>query len=329
MPVGASHGVNAWVAKENRKLAVVTQNAIATCLGKISDTVVRRNQATPDVSAATDTCLAQFFALGRSDGRSAADKMKAKVLDACDPAGNAHEAGAVLGGGDGTVQQPLAALDLDAYCGAFAAGSRTVADWIDCLRTAAECQARQQIAVDFPRGLEWLALMAAEFATSRSDRAADAQAALARIDTALEGATDDDRPEIACGPVGAEGAIPVGQTPPAPAATCSDPASPISLAIEAQTAARQAEADAARALGRLGDERNETLTKDIRTYHIDVAELGQLAEAAGVATLVLTHQVPALDGGLAETFFRAPIEAMYGGTLVVADDGDRITIPIE
>lgn len=86
------------------------------------------------------------------------------------------------------------------------------------------------------------------------------------------------------------------------------------------------------ALGRLGDEPNETLTRDVRTYHIDVAELGELgelAEAAGVATLVLTHKVPALDGGLADTFFRAPIEAVYGGTLVVADDGDRIAIPIE
>jgi ribonuclease Z len=536
-------------AKESRKLTVVTQNAIATCLGRISDTVVGRNQATPDVSAATTTCLAQFFRLGRSDGRSAADKMKAKILEGCDPTRNAHGTADVLGGDEQTVQQSIAVRDLDGYCGAFAAGSRTLADWVDCLRAAAECRGQQQNAVDFPRGLEWLALMAAELATSSSNRAADAQTALARIDTAIEGATDDDRPEIACGPDGAEGAIPVGDTPPAPAATCSDPPSPISLAIEAQVAARQAAADAARAelldptvitvvtcgtgspvpppvraqactavfvngkfllfdagdgaqrsmetlnlpvvdltavflthfhsdhiadlgevisrswifgrtstvpiyggeavdrvvdgfnriysldevyrtahhgqelfppgtfmaqgheimgagedgvvvfdqdgvtvrayrvdhspiepalgyrveyagrsvvvsgdtvdtaglrnaaagadvlvsevmnkslireaecaLGRLGDERNETLTKDIRTYHIDVAELGELAEAAGVATLVLTHQVPALDGGLAETFFRAPIEAMYGGTLVVADDGDRITIPIE
>ena len=82
------------------------------------------------------------------------------------------------------------------------------------------------------------------------------------------------------------------------------------------------------ALGRLGNARNETIFKDIRSYHIDVAELGNLAEAAGVGTLVLTHQVPSLTGSLVETFFTTPVSAVYSGTLVVAVDGDEVTIPI-
>lgn len=83
------------------------------------------------------------------------------------------------------------------------------------------------------------------------------------------------------------------------------------------------------ALGRLGQTRNETIFRDIRTYHIDVAELGALAETAGVGTLVLTHQVPTLDGALAETFFTNPVAALFSGTLVTAVDGDRVVVPVD
>jgi ribonuclease Z len=88
--------------------------------------------------------------------------------------------------------------------------------------------------------------------------------------------------------------------------------------------------DAECALGRLGDEDNAAILRDIRTYHIDVEELAELAEDAGVGTLVLTHQVPTVDDeaqiGLV---FRAPISAIYGGELVVAADGTSVTVPVE
>lgn len=88
--------------------------------------------------------------------------------------------------------------------------------------------------------------------------------------------------------------------------------------------------DAECALGRLGNDGNAAIFKDIRTYHIDVEELAELAEDAGVGTLVLTHQVPTLDDdtqiGLV---FRTPISAIYGGELVVAADGTRVTVPVE
>ena len=84
------------------------------------------------------------------------------------------------------------------------------------------------------------------------------------------------------------------------------------------------------ALRRLGEDSNAVILKDIRTYHIDVEELAELAEDASVGTLVLTHQVPALDDdtqiGLV---FRGPIAAIYRGELVVAVDGTRIRLPIE
>jgi ribonuclease Z len=88
--------------------------------------------------------------------------------------------------------------------------------------------------------------------------------------------------------------------------------------------------DAECALGRLGDEDNAAILRDIRTYHIDVEELAELAEDAGVGTLVLTHQVPTVDDdaqiGLV---FRAPISAIYGGELLVAVDGTSVTVPVE
>jgi ribonuclease Z len=84
------------------------------------------------------------------------------------------------------------------------------------------------------------------------------------------------------------------------------------------------------ALRRLGEGSNAAILKDIRTYHINVEELAELAEDASVGTLVLTHQVPALDDdtqiGLV---FRQPISAIYTGELVVAVDGTTIRLPVE
>lgn len=89
-------------------------------------------------------------------------------------------------------------------------------------------------------------------------------------------------------------------------------------------------ADAECALDRLGDQRNSDIFRDIRTYHIDATELGTLAEEAGVAHLVLTHQVPAVDERLLQTLlFGAPISAVYNGMLTIAVDGTRVSIPVE
>ncbi len=78
----------------------------------------------------------------------------------------------------------------------------------------------------------------------------------------------------------------------------------------------------------LGDTRNEGIFKDIRTYHIDVAALGAMAETAGVDTLVLTHMVPSLTGFLVDGFFTTPVSAAFSGTVLAAEDGDRVTIPL-
>ncbi len=75
-----------------------------------------------------------------------------------------------------------------------------------------------------------------------------------------------------------------------------------------------------------GSSRNATLIRDVRTYHIGTNELAQLAEDAGVKTLVLTHMVPGFDNGSpqVEVFFTAPMSTIFTGELIAANDGTTL-----
>lgn len=81
------------------------------------------------------------------------------------------------------------------------------------------------------------------------------------------------------------------------------------------------------AFNRLPDTRNATIFRDIRTYHIDVGELAELAETAGVPKLVLIHRVPNIPGQ-DDLLFRQPVEAAYSGEVVVAEDGIEVSLDI-
>lgn len=87
--------------------------------------------------------------------------------------------------------------------------------------------------------------------------------------------------------------------------------------------------DTSCALERAGDDRNAQILRDIRTYHIDVADLAGVVTEAGVGTVVLTHLVPAVAAAQAEARFAAPIEATFGGDVVVAEDGSQFTVPLD
>jgi len=83
------------------------------------------------------------------------------------------------------------------------------------------------------------------------------------------------------------------------------------------------------AFSRIPDPRLERIFRDIRTYHIDLPELAELTNDAGVATLVMTHLVPAVDDpGRLDLFFRQPASALYNGRLVVAEDGTELVIAL-
>ncbi len=84
------------------------------------------------------------------------------------------------------------------------------------------------------------------------------------------------------------------------------------------------------AFSRQGDDRNAKLNADIQTYHIGPDELGRVAEAEDVQTLVLTHQVPVVtDPAQAEMLFGTPVRAEYGGEVILAVDGTEIVVPID
>ncbi len=83
------------------------------------------------------------------------------------------------------------------------------------------------------------------------------------------------------------------------------------------------------AFGSISDPRLERIFRDIRTYHIDLPELAELANNAGVATLVMTHLVPSIEDPVQlNLFFRQPASALYNGTLVIAEDGSEVVIQV-
>jgi ribonuclease BN (tRNA processing enzyme) len=59
------------------------------------------------------------------------------------------------------------------------------------------------------------------------------------------------------------------------------------------------------AFGSIPDPRLERIFREIRTYHIDLPEVAELANDVGVATLVMTHWVPSIeDPAQLDPFFR-------------------------
>ena len=77
---------------------------------------------------------------------------------------------------------------------------------------------------------------------------------------------------------------------------------------------------------------NETVAQilhDIRSYHIDVKELGELAEEAKVKRLALTHLVPPVPKGAANLIFQGPVSQHYHGEIIMGEDGTKIVLPLK
>ena len=80
---------------------------------------------------------------------------------------------------------------------------------------------------------------------------------------------------------------------------------------------------------RNGYEANARIFKDVRDYHIGTEELAQLAQAAQVRHLVLTHLAPNLDNQqIMNVLFKAPIKKIYSGELSLARDGNIYVIDL-
>jgi ribonuclease Z len=79
----------------------------------------------------------------------------------------------------------------------------------------------------------------------------------------------------------------------------------------------------------LGDTDRATLLFDIRDYHMDVSDVGALADEANVKRLALNHLAPKPQSDRqANMLYGDAISELYSGELFVGEDGMQIVIPV-
>jgi ribonuclease Z len=79
----------------------------------------------------------------------------------------------------------------------------------------------------------------------------------------------------------------------------------------------------------MGDTDQATILFDIQDYHMDVSDVGALAEEANVERLALNHLAPKPQSRRqANRFYRDPVSELYSGELTVGEDGMQIVIPV-
>ncbi|MBI1814979.1 MAG: hypothetical protein HYR72_08385 [Deltaproteobacteria bacterium] len=182
-------------------------NAVGTCLQAVAAKVVKDNA--PLTSAVASTCVLQFRNISdtRALGRSLGEKLTATIDRKCEPGMLyvTHTLADVLGPGAG-VPQPLNAENINSWCANFGGDGSidSVAEWIDCVRNAHTCAAHAAIATQYPRALEWLALVKPAMQAlvppaTDPNKITDAVAGLTALDAAMEGGADDNRPTLQCG----------------------------------------------------------------------------------------------------------------------------------
>jgi ribonuclease Z len=72
-----------------------------------------------------------------------------------------------------------------------------------------------------------------------------------------------------------------------------------------------------------------TILFDIQDYHMDVSDVGALAQEANVQLLALTHLAPKPQGSIqARAFFQDPVAEQFSGEILVGEDGMQILIPV-
>ena len=205
------------VAQSGAKYVDSVVKAVGSCLSGMSKAVVGDGATVQ--AAATSTAKACVTALRKLENSAKPSSALAAVFESsvdakCDPVVNPklqHAAADTYTVGPRT----LGAESLAAACGSFG-GEGVIGSfgaWRSCLRAAADCQARQAIALQWPRALEHMAALKTALAARppASDRD-DALAALRALDAALEGSVDDDVPETTCGGVPGGTLLVTGQT---------------------------------------------------------------------------------------------------------------------
>lgn len=210
----------ATVSKETTKYIRSVSDTLGKCLQAASTEVLAKGGSAGNAASSCVKTLAKLVNTAKPT-KTHAGRFNAKVAKACDPSVNTklkHAEAEVYTVGSGNIS----AGNIGAYCASFG-GSGTIGDfdqWRDCVRAAADCEVYQSVATQYPRALEYAeALITAIGALPATQATTDALTALGTADTEIEGATDDNIPEIACGPStqGAASSLPqTGQV------TCTD-----------------------------------------------------------------------------------------------------------
>jgi ribonuclease BN (tRNA processing enzyme) len=79
----------------------------------------------------------------------------------------------------------------------------------------------------------------------------------------------------------------------------------------------------------LGESDQATILFDIQDYHMDVSDVGALAQEANVKRLALNHLAPKPQSDRqADMFYGDPISKLYSGELFFGKDGLQIVIPV-
>jgi ribonuclease Z len=85
----------------------------------------------------------------------------------------------------------------------------------------------------------------------------------------------------------------------------------------------------AAALAAHGDTRRARILRDIPGYHTTPVEAAEVANAAGVRLLVLTHVVPPLPNAVAERIFLRGVDAVRGHDTLLGHDGLELRLPAD
>jgi hypothetical protein len=206
------------VAVEGLKYEQGLIKAGRTCLQKMA-TALMQNGVSPTAGAtsAASACVSQFRKLNdsRGLGLSLPEKLAARVTLKCDPtqAGVTHTLDDVTGQGVGLVGEQIEAANLDAWCQQFGGDGSidSLAEWTACVQRSHECAAEAALATEYPRALEWLDLIVAAMGSvvpppTDPAKVADALVAATALNSAIEGAGNDDVPNLQCGTTCGDGA---------------------------------------------------------------------------------------------------------------------------
>jgi len=200
-PASTLDKCQATVHREAAKFVQRNMKVAGGCAQKVSKALIVKGAV--DASSAAKPCASLFGKVLTVDpAKTLEAKLRAKIAKACDPSVNPeleHAIGDVLG--IAPVQtQHLDAQRLGAWChwygGDDAIGSLT--EWLDCIVAASSCSAHSALSVQYPRLLEWLDLVETPMA-ALVPPPTNALTALAAVNDAIEGSTDDNRPEMRCG----------------------------------------------------------------------------------------------------------------------------------